>query len=299
MTLTAGAVAGLLAVRTPGFNGALYAAAAVGIVLAHAANNLMNDVFDLDVGADSAADYPRALYAPHAILSGMTTRGGLMRMALVVNGLDFGVLVVLTYFRGPLIIAFALAGLFVSAAYAAPPFRLKKRGMGEPSVLIIWGPLMVGGTYFAATGHISWAVLAASLPYGLLATAVLMGKHIDKLPWDRKMGIYSLPVILGEVTARRVTIGLMLAFYVTLGAFVAIRVLPLTALIALVAITRLWPVLGAFRRPRPDKPPEGYPVWPLWYAAAAFVHTRRAGALLVLGLLIADFVPQFAAASVY
>jgi 1,4-dihydroxy-2-naphthoate octaprenyltransferase len=27
-------------------------------------------------------------------------------------------------------------------------------------------------------------------------------------------------------------------------------------------------------------------VWPLWYAPYAFVHTRRAGALFVLGLAI-------------
>jgi len=291
MTLTAAAVAGLLGVRAPGFNPALYGLSALGIVLAHAANNLMNDVFDLDVGADSAQDYPRALYAPHAVLSGMTTRGGLMRMALIVNGLDFLILLVLMYFRGPLIAAFALAGLFISAAYAARPFRLKKRGLGEPSVLIIWGPLMVGGTYFAATGHITWAVLAASLPYALLATAVLMGKHIDKLPWDRKMGIYSLPVILGERTARFVTIGMMLAFYLALSALVATRVMSVFALLALIGLTRLWPVFRAFRRPRPDRPPEGYPVWPLWYGAAAFVHARRAGALLVAGLMLGAIYP--------
>jgi 1,4-dihydroxy-2-naphthoate octaprenyltransferase len=28
-------------------------------------------------------------------------------------------------------------------------------------------------------------------------------------------------------------------------------------------------------------------VWPLWFAAIAFLHTRRAGALLVLGLIVA------------
>src|SRR5438034_6185904 len=54
MTLTAAAIAGLIAVHTPGFNSWLYALAAVGIVLAHASNNLMNDLFDLDTGADTA-----------------------------------------------------------------------------------------------------------------------------------------------------------------------------------------------------------------------------------------------------
>src|SRR5205085_4099704 len=51
MTITAAAIAGLLAVHSPGANWFLFALAAVGIVLAHASNNLMNDLFDLDVGS--------------------------------------------------------------------------------------------------------------------------------------------------------------------------------------------------------------------------------------------------------
>jgi 1,4-dihydroxy-2-naphthoate octaprenyltransferase len=54
--------------------------------------------------------------------------------------------------RGPLIIVFALAGLFVSVFYVAPPIRLKHHGLGEPGRVPRWGPLMVGGTFLAATG---------------------------------------------------------------------------------------------------------------------------------------------------
>jgi 1,4-dihydroxy-2-naphthoate octaprenyltransferase len=39
--------------------------------------------------------------------------------------------------------------------------------------------------------------------------------------------------------------------------------------------------------PRPDEPPKDFPVWPLWYAAVAFVHLRRPVALLVAGLFLA------------
>lgn len=35
----------------------------------------------------------------------------------------------------------------------------------------------------------------------------------------------------------------------------------------------------------PPSPPPDNPVWPLWWAPLAFVHTRRAGGLLILGLL--------------
>jgi 1,4-dihydroxy-2-naphthoate octaprenyltransferase len=53
------------------------------------------------------------------------------------------------------------------------------------------------------------------------------------------------------------------------------------------ALPTLRKVSGALRRPAPAEPPPGFPVWPLWFAAVCFVHVRRAGALLVLGLLVA------------
>jgi len=51
-------------------------------------------------------------------------------------------------------------------------------------------------------------------------------------------------------------------------------------------IPMLLKVLGQFSKPRPDSPPQGYVGWPLWYVGGAFLHTRRAGGLLILGLLL-------------
>src|SRR4051794_36018718 len=169
MTLTAGIVAGLLAVRDDDFSVGWFLLALVGSLLAHAANNLMNDLFDSGVGLDTER-YPRALYAPHPILSGLITRKGLATAALVVNVVDLVILGILFYARGWPVVAFALAGFVLSVAYTAPPLRLKKRGLGEPTVLIVWGPIMVGGAYYAAVGRLPWEIIAASIPYGLLCT---------------------------------------------------------------------------------------------------------------------------------
>ena len=201
MTLTAGAIAGLLAAGHHGFAAGWYAVAFLGIVLAHVSNNLVNDLFDTDTGLDTS-DYPRALYAPHPILSGMIERSALIRAAVAVNVADVVILVILVAARGWVVLAFGVAGVILNVAYTAPPLRLKKRGLGELDVLMVWGPLMIAGTYYSAIGSVPWQVWAASIPYGLLCTSVLMGKHIDKLPWDRAAGVRTLPVILGERRAR-------------------------------------------------------------------------------------------------
>jgi 1,4-dihydroxy-2-naphthoate octaprenyltransferase len=293
MTITAAAIAGLLAVHTPGANWFLFALAAVGIVLAHASNNLMNDLFDLDVGADTA-EYPRALYAPHPVLSGMITRSGLLRAAAMVNAIDLGILVALVFLRDAWVIAFALGGFLISAGYAAPPLRLKNKGLGEPSVLLVWGPLMVGGVYYSTVGHLPWHIVADTIPYALLCTAVLMGKHLDKFQWDEPRGVGTLPVLLGERRARMVTQGLMAGFYLSVIGLAASGALSAWSLVALIGVTRLVPVWKVFSKPKPDGPPPeypDYPIWPLWFTAAAFVHARRAGALFVAGLVLAAILP--------
>lgn len=290
MTLVTGALGGLLAVyRGADVDWGLFALAAVGIVLAHMANNLMNDLFDLEVGTDTA-DYPRNLYSPHPVISGAVSRVRLAAYALVVNAMCLAIMLFLTAERGWPVVAFALGGFLLSAAYTAPPLRLKKRGLGEPTVLVVWGPLMVGGVYYAATGTIPGAVVLASLPYALLCTTVLMGKHLDKAPWDAPAGTRTLPVVLGDHAARNLTRGMLAAFFAMVVALVAARVLPVFTLAVFASypvLTRVWKVYG---RPKPAESPVPNPVWPLWFAPHAFVLTRRAGSLLVLGMALGAIV---------
>lgn len=212
---------------------------------------------------------------------------------LAVNVIGAAIMLFLAAQRGPLIIVFALAGLFVSVFYVAPPIRLKHHGLGEPGVFLVWGPLMVGGTYLAATGTVDWWVLLASVPYALLVTSVLFGKHIDKIEADGALGVRTLPVILGEARARVVGQWLMIAFYpLTLLLVLVGWVGPWVLLVAL-ALPRLAYVLRIFRAPKPAEPPDWYPSrgWPLWFVGFAFVHVRRAGGLLTLGLILNALLP--------
>src|SRR4029079_16192211 len=195
---TSGLIGALLAVGAARLTGEvtinwLYLVlAVVGLVVAHAANNMINDYFDLEGGVDTD-DYVRALYAPHPILSGWETKRELGAAIVLANAVDLAIMLFLTAARGRLVIAFALAGLFISVFYVAPPIRLKHHGLGEPGVFIVWGPLMVVGTFFVATGQIPAWVGIAPLPYAILVTSVLFGKHIDKIDADTKKGVRTLP----------------------------------------------------------------------------------------------------------
>jgi len=296
MTATSGLIGGLLAIGAARLTGEVsvdwgfLALAVLGLVVAHAANNMINDYFDLEGGVDTD-EYVRALYAPHPILSGWVTKRQLATAILIANAIDLAILLYLMTQRGPAVALFAAGGLFVSVFYVAPPIRLKWHGLGEPGVFVVWGPLMVVGTFFVATGQIPGWVWIASLPYAILVTTVLFGKHIDKIEADKLKGVRTMPVILGERRARLVAQALMIAFYpiVLLAAAVG-WIGPWVALVVL-GIPRLLEVLKVFGQPKPDVPPGSYVGWPLWFVGQAFIHTRRAGALLILGLLLNAFLP--------
>ena len=297
MTIWSGLIGGLLAVEANRVAGGapvdwgLFLLAVVGLVLAHAANNMINDYFDTTGGVDTD-DYVRALYAPHPILSGWVTKRQLGIAIVIVNAIGAAIMLALAAVRGPLIIVLALAGLFVSVFYVAPPIRLKHHGLGEPGVFLVWGPLMIGGTFLAATGTIPGWVLLVSFPYALLVTSVLFGKHIDKIEADTKLGVRTLPVILGESRARTVGQWLMILFYPLTIAVVLAGWIGPWALLVVLAVPRLIGVLAVFMQPKPAGPPPGRELgWPLWFVGYAFVHTRRAGGLLTLGLLLNALLP--------
>ena len=308
MTVTSGLIGGLLAVGAAqlaqigaGPIGGPYASttgssllAVVGLVVAHAANNMINDYFDLEGGVDTE-DYVRAQYAPHPILSGWVTKRQLGAAILIANAIDLAILLFLMTQRGPLVAAFALGGLFVSVFYVAPPIRLKHIGLGEPGVFIVWGPLMV-------VGH----VLRRDRPdpgLGLDRLAALRDPRDDascsaststRSRPTAKKGVRTMPVLLGERNARLVAQGLMIAFY---------------PIVLLRRAGRLDRAVGRARRarhpaPRPGRSSVFYDSREPEVAAAQLRAAGRCGssarrsstraapaALLILGLLLNAFLP--------
>jgi 1,4-dihydroxy-2-naphthoate polyprenyltransferase len=287
LTLFSGLIALLLAAVAKGHKDWLgLSLAIVGILVAHIANNMMNDLADTQVGNDTE-DYPRALYAPHPILAGLVTKKQLVVAILAMNVIDLAIMIILTVRHGWPILVFALAGLLLSYAYTAPPLRLKKYGLGELDVLIVWGPLMVGGVYYAGLGTISWKVMLAATVYALLPTTVLMGKHIDKIPYDEPIGTHTLPVILGEGRSKALTQALIVLFYAGVVVCTIVGAMPWFALLCLIAGAWGAGTIREFAKPKPTEKPPGDAVWPLWWAPVAFLHMRKAGGLLVVGLILA------------
>ena len=99
MTLTSGLIGGILAATTaPAPTWGYFALALLGLVIAHATNNLINDYFDTIGGVDTEA-YVRTQYAPHPLFSGLISKGGLVATSAALNQVDLAILIVLVSAR--------------------------------------------------------------------------------------------------------------------------------------------------------------------------------------------------------
>lgn len=284
MTVVSAGIGGLLALRDGRFCGANFLACLVGLVFAHATNNLVNDLTDHLKGVDRG-NYFRAQYGPQPLEHGLMSVGDILRYIAVTGAVAIAAGVYLVLSTGPVALGLMLAGAVFVLFYTWP---LKHIGLGEPTVLLVWGPLMVGGAYYVVSGQWSWEAAWLGTAYALGPTAVLFGKHTDKLAADRARRIYTLPVILGEPTSRRaVTLMLWAQLAIVVG-LVARGVLGWPLLLVLLAVPHLRQTAAVFARPRPETRPPGFPehIWPTYLVAYAFRYNRTFGLLFLLGLLI-------------
>ncbi len=284
MTFNSAAIAGLLAARDGMFDWLLWGLVTLGLLFAHATNNLVNDITDHAKGVDKD-NYFRTQYGPQPLENGLMTKGEIYTYTAVTGLIALAAGLALVAMRGEQTVLLLASGVFFVLFYTWP---LKYIGMGEVAVIVVWGPLMVGGGYYVITGQISNAVLVASLPVALAATTVLFGKHTDKLDADAAKGIRTMPVLLGETNARYATIVMLTLQYLLVVWLVATGALSWMLLTVALALPYYWRAVQAFLQPRPAQPPAEYPpnIWPLWYAAFAFSHTRRFGGLFLLGLAL-------------
>jgi 1,4-dihydroxy-2-naphthoate octaprenyltransferase len=79
---------------------------------------------------------------------------------------------------------------------------------------------------------------------------------------------------------------LTILFFVLVVVLVLVGKVGVWTLLVFASVPLLWKVLKVYSRPRPESAPPGYAFWPLWYAAWAFLLTRLAGGLFVVGLIL-------------
>lgn len=169
-------------------------AALLATFLLQIGSNLANDIFDFKKGSDT-----RERTGPLRV-----TQAGLLTPRQVTTGmwlvfaLAFVVGLYLIAVGGWPILVIGILSIIAAIAYTGGPYPLGYHGLGEVFVFIFFGPVAVIGTYFVQAGTVSTGSWWASLPVGLLITAILVVNNLRDMDEDKKVGKKTLAVRLGR-----------------------------------------------------------------------------------------------------
>ncbi len=197
MTAISISVGSALAAIDGDFSWAYYLLTLVAGVFMHAATNLINDYYDVKSGVDFKG-VSTGIYRPHPLLEDKLTSRQVMTEAIVLYAVATGIGLYLAASRGWPLLTIGMIGVFASITYTAPPFKYKYIALGELSVFLMWGPLMVSGSYFIQSQAFSSSAVFISIPFGILVALVLLANNIRDISHDRSKGIRTLPIIIGE-----------------------------------------------------------------------------------------------------
>lgn len=185
-------------------------------------SNLANDYGD----ASSGVDGDHRTGPSRAVQSGTISRKSMKRALYIFSFFSLASGLALIFYAFPddwvKSIVFLILGLGAIAAaikYTVGKSPYGYKGFGDLFVLIFFGYVGVGGTYFLCTGVIDFQILLPATSCGLLAVGVLNVNNIRDIESDRKAGKYSIPVRLGRSRAIIYHLLLLTTAYVSAIAF--------------------------------------------------------------------------------
>jgi 1,4-dihydroxy-2-naphthoate polyprenyltransferase len=127
-----------------------------------------------------------------------------------------------------------LGGAAVAAAwfYTGGNRPYGYRALGEVSVFLFFGLAAVAGTAYVQMDRVAWLALAAAVPVGLLACALLVINNLRDIPTDSATGKRTLAVVAGDQRTRLLYAACALLPFAIAVAIAPVRPLALLALAA-------------------------------------------------------------------
>jgi 1,4-dihydroxy-2-naphthoate polyprenyltransferase len=250
MTAISVSVGSALAGMDGTFSWPLYLYTLLTMIILHAATNLMNDHYDVLSGVDSQK-VSTAQYRPHPLLEGKLKPNHVKIGAYLLYAVAIAAGIYLAALRGWTILTIGIIGVLASLTYTAPPFKYKYIGLGEFSVFLMWGPLMVEGAYFVQRQMLSKSALSVSLPFGALVALVLLVNNLRDMKDDEKMGIRTLPLLIGRSNGVRLYVSLIIIAYMSILWMAFMGPLPLWSLIVLFSLPLAYRLLKQIGRKIP------------------------------------------------
>jgi 1,4-dihydroxy-2-naphthoate octaprenyltransferase len=181
-------------------------AAGVVALALQVGTNYANDYSDGVRGTD--ADERRV--GPLRLVGSGLVRPGAVKRAALLSFLVAGVAgLALAAAVGPELLVVGAAALAAGWFYTGGSHPYGYLGLGELFVFVFFGLVATAGSAYVQEEALSGLALAASVPVGLLATALLVVNNLRDIPGDTASGKRTLAVRLGDRRTRALYVALL------------------------------------------------------------------------------------------
>jgi 1,4-dihydroxy-2-naphthoate octaprenyltransferase len=171
---------------------------AISAIFIQIGTNFANDYFDHLQGADEG----NRLGPTRVTQAGLVSAKTMKKATFVVFTIAFLAGLYLVYRGGWPILIIGLTSIMLGILYTGGPFPLGYYGFGDLFVLLFFGIIAVGGTYYVQTLSLNLPVLVAGIAPGLFSTGILTVNNLRDIHTDRAAGKRTLAVRFGATFAR-------------------------------------------------------------------------------------------------
>jgi len=179
--------------------------------------NFANDYSDGVRGTDAVRVGPVRLVA-----SGLASAASVKRAAFASFAVAAVAGLALAAVAGWWLIAVGAAAFLAGWFYTGGPRPYGYAGFGELFVFVFFGLVATVGTTYVQLEEVTVLSVAAAIPVGLLATALLVTNNLRDIPTDREAGKNTLAVRLGDHATRLLYFVMMVAVFIMVGAIAVV-----------------------------------------------------------------------------
>lgn len=246
-TLPAGAapvVIGIaMALEAGMFHWAPALAALIGALLIQIGTNFANDYYDFAKGTDTAD----RIGPIRATQSGLIAPQTMRHAAMITFALVFIPGTYILARGGWPFLVIGLVSIACGVLYTGGPYPLGYLGLGDIFVLIFFGPVAVGGTYYLCALELPTEVIVAGFAPGLFSVAILTVNNLRDIDGDRAAGKKTLAVRFGRGFARAEYVASIVLASVGIPVYLALAgerwpvlIAALVVLLALPSMKTVW-----------------------------------------------------------
>lgn len=214
----------------------------LAVVSAQIIANLWNELKDFKSGLDAgqkignAGSLTRGAITPKLI----STMIKVLMIIPIIIGLYLSATITWWYIPAGIIC------ILISFLYSGGPKPISRTPFGEISSGIAMGFAIVLITSYAWTRELSLAFLIPALPATLLVGSIMLTNNIRDIRNDEKHGRRTLPIVLGRDRAISLMSITYIFNFIWIGAWIYLKVLPIPALLALIAIIPAFKTIKTF-----------------------------------------------------